>query len=233
MKKIFFILFPSTSFSYVSFSLFPFSVFAQGYWTQKADMTSTILAGRYMAVGFSIGNKGYVGTGQLPLCGPLSDFWEYDPGTDTWDQKANYKGFGFCAGYGTWNAVGFSIGSKGYIGTGECTWWPSNYAVMKDFWEYDPNGIIGIDEEKNNLSLIIFPNPFSTKTIISFSNLNYKIQDLEVKICDLLGKKVKTDMIYNPNSIIIYRNKLETGIYMLIISNKKEILSTEKIIVID
>ena len=42
----------------------------------------------------------------------LKDFWEYDPATNAWTQKAD---FGGTARYG---AVGFSIGSKGYIGTG-------------------------------------------------------------------------------------------------------------------
>ena len=40
------------------------------------------------------------------------DFWEYDPAANTWTQKAD---FGGAARDG---AVGFSIGSKGYIGTG-------------------------------------------------------------------------------------------------------------------
>ncbi|MFH1321784.1 MAG: T9SS type A sorting domain-containing protein [Bacteroidota bacterium] len=52
----------------------------------------------------------------------------YDTGMvlcDTWTQKAN---FGGTARYG---AVGFSIGSQGYIGTG------SDGTYRNDFWEYD------------------------------------------------------------------------------------------------
>ena len=44
--------------------------------------------------------------------GYTKDFWEYDPAANTWTQKAD---FGGTARHG---AVGFSIGSKGYIGTG-------------------------------------------------------------------------------------------------------------------
>ena len=40
------------------------------------------------------------------------DFWEYDPATNTWTQKADFGGTTRSV------AVGFSIGSKGYIGTG-------------------------------------------------------------------------------------------------------------------
>ena len=54
------------------------------------------------------------------------DFWEFDPATNTWTQKAD---FGGTARLGS---LGFSIGSKGYIGTG----WDGVY--LKDFWEYDP-----------------------------------------------------------------------------------------------
>ncbi|MBL0184035.1 MAG: hypothetical protein IPP96_17830 [Chitinophagaceae bacterium] len=52
--------------------------------------------------------------------------WEYDPVTNSWQQKADF------GGVARQNAVGFSIGSKGYIGTGR------NPAYLKDFWEYDP-----------------------------------------------------------------------------------------------
>ena len=80
---------------------------AANTWTQKADFGGTA---RYGAVGFSIGSKGYIGTGYDGSY--IKDFWEYDPAANTWTQKAD---FGGTARYG---AVGFSIGSKGYIGTG-------------------------------------------------------------------------------------------------------------------
>ncbi|MEP7109701.1 MAG: kelch repeat-containing protein [Ferruginibacter sp.] len=96
-------------------------------WTQKADFAG---GARYNAVGFSIGNKGYVGTGNNRNYGEFGikkDFWEYDPATNTWTQKAD---FGGAARY---QATGFSIGSKGYIGTG---WTDSGQT--NDFWEYNP-----------------------------------------------------------------------------------------------
>ena len=96
---------------------------ATDLWTQKADFGGT---GRDAAVGFSIGGKGYVGTGNNGSTG--KDFWEYDPITDCWTQKAYF------AGTGRLGAVGFSIGGKGYIGTGH----DSSTLDRKDFWEYDP-----------------------------------------------------------------------------------------------
>ena len=99
-------------------------------WTQKADFGGT---GRSDAVGFSIGSKGYIGTGGS-YNGSWSwykDFWEYDPAVNTWTQKADFGGIVRS------DAVGFSIGTKGYIGTGE-GYNGHNGLFTKDFWEYDP-----------------------------------------------------------------------------------------------
>ena len=56
------------------------------------------------------------------------DFWEYDPDTDAWTQKAD---FGGTVRAGT---ASFSIGTKGYIGTGY-----NDPIVYNDFYEYDPD----------------------------------------------------------------------------------------------
>jgi hypothetical protein len=91
-------------------------------WTQKADFGGIE---RFGAVGFSIGMKGYIGTG-CDGDSLFSDFWEYDPIADTWTQKADFGGSARIY------AVGFSINSKGYIGTG------MDWDLRDDFWEYDP-----------------------------------------------------------------------------------------------
>jgi len=81
-------------------------------WTQKADFSGTA---RWRSVGFSIDDKGYVGTG-LDANGRTKDFWEYNPSINTWTQKADFSGTARS------QAVGFSINDKGYIGTGSfCT----------------------------------------------------------------------------------------------------------------
>src|SRR4249919_3429949 len=63
---------------------------SQGTWTQKANVFTTPRAG---VVGFSIGSKGYMGTGwQFGGGGYYNDFWEWDQGTSAWTQKANFAG---------------------------------------------------------------------------------------------------------------------------------------------
>ncbi|HOY30571.1 MAG TPA: kelch repeat-containing protein [Bacteroidales bacterium] len=103
-------------------------VLSQDIWVQKANLTG---AARTGTVSFSIGTKGYIGTGwefDGMNMAELGDFWEFDPVSNVWIQKADFGGAQRA------NAVGFSIGNKGYIGTGV-----SNDVKLKDFWEYDPS----------------------------------------------------------------------------------------------
>jgi N-acetylneuraminic acid mutarotase len=62
----------------------------------------------------------------------LRDFWEYDPITNTWTQKANYLGNPF--GSGVYYATGFAVNGKGYVCCGKIGF--SSY--LNQLWEYDP-----------------------------------------------------------------------------------------------
>jgi len=101
-------------------------------WTEKASLP--VSAARTEAVGFSVGNKGYIGTGYVFTDDEmvnLNDFWEYDPETDNWTEKASLP-----VSSARGEAVGFSIGNKGYIGTGNFTAGIGGTA-LRDFWEWD------------------------------------------------------------------------------------------------
>jgi N-acetylneuraminic acid mutarotase len=100
---------------------------ATNVWTKKADFPGNTRSG---AVGFSIGNKGYIGTGKSDGASYTKDFWEWDQATNIWTKKADF------AGNPRESAVGFSIGNKGYIGTGYTGNGDGN-AFYKDFWEWD------------------------------------------------------------------------------------------------
>jgi N-acetylneuraminic acid mutarotase len=102
---------------------FTFSLNAQNSWIQKADLGG---GNRAWTVGFSIGNFGYIGTGNDSGV-LLADIWKWDQISNSWTQVADVGGFPRS------NAIGFSINGKGYIGTGASISGP-----LKDFWEYDP-----------------------------------------------------------------------------------------------
>lgn len=80
---------------------------------------------RIAPVAFSIGSKGYIGTGTWS--GQYADWWEYDEATETWTQKADVPGGG--RSY----AAAFAINNKGYVGLGGGT-----SAALSDFYEFDP-----------------------------------------------------------------------------------------------
>ncbi|MBK6484809.1 MAG: T9SS type A sorting domain-containing protein [Chitinophagaceae bacterium] len=128
-------------------------------WTQKAKFKGSIRAG---AVGFSIGNKGYIGTGyeqyeNVPLFTKM-DFWEYDADANKWNQKADFGGGGRSG------AVGFSIGNKGYIGTGSDV-----IASKKDFWEYSPSALVSVCDMPVELSTV---NIASTSATLKWSTVS-------------------------------------------------------------
>jgi len=113
MKKLYIVVFV--------FAILSNFCFAQGIWTQKANFLGTTPD---FPFSFSIGTKGYVGTGRWPNS---KEFWEFDPTLNVWTQKADFGGQPRCA------ATGFSIGNKGYAGIGD-----GSGGCMMDFWEYDP-----------------------------------------------------------------------------------------------
>ncbi|MBK8341838.1 MAG: hypothetical protein IPL12_00140 [Bacteroidetes bacterium] len=69
------------------------------FYTGKSQNTWSTIASfgggeRERAIAFVIGSRAYVGTGidSANIC--KSDLWEYDPGTNSWTQKANVPGSG-------------------------------------------------------------------------------------------------------------------------------------------
>lgn len=126
----------------VLFPICSLSVQAQtgNYWTQKASVPGAV---RESAVAFSIGNKGYAGTGNKDGGNYLWDFWEYDPALNIWNAKADFTPG--MDSVGRRSAAGFGIGNKGYIGPGVGfdTIPPDQGDTMyNDFWEYDVNSDI-------------------------------------------------------------------------------------------
>ncbi len=99
-------------------------------WLQKADFGDLK---RERAVSFSIGDYGYVGTGEDSMNVSKKDLWRYDPDANSWSQMANLPGVE------RRNAVAFVIDEIGYVGTGidSASSWVGT--LLFDFWAYDPS----------------------------------------------------------------------------------------------
>jgi len=85
---------------------------------------------RQRAIGFSIGNNGYIGLGLVSYLQPNSyynDLWQYDPGSDMWTQKASFPGTG------TKDAFSIVLNNNVYVGGGTT---PSG-AVDPNLYMYD------------------------------------------------------------------------------------------------
>lgn len=96
-------------------------------WEQRADFGNF---GRHRATGMGIGNKAYVGTGHLNGTGFdtwYCDWWEYDPATNAWTQKADYPAGNFA---GDQDVVSLPMDTVGYAGLGQ------NWGTL--FYKYSP-----------------------------------------------------------------------------------------------
>ncbi len=106
--------------------LIPFFSFTQGGWISKAKLSS-----RIFSFSCNIGNKGYVGGGEnISGGGYFNDWWEYDPTSNVWTQKADFE----IRANGRSRGTAFGIGSYGYIVGGRNT----NFIVYDELLEYNP-----------------------------------------------------------------------------------------------
>ena len=101
---------------------------AYGSWTQIAAFPGI---GRSSAVGFSIGNYGYIGSGTPDGFTPLADFYKYDPSSNTWSQIPSLSNG--TDTFPRFDGVAFSFDTLGYVLTGT----DNNY-YFGDVWSYSP-----------------------------------------------------------------------------------------------
>ncbi|MBN1985531.1 MAG: galactose oxidase [Prolixibacteraceae bacterium] len=105
-----------------------------GYWTEKRHITNYTdekydndysNIARMNGSAFTVNGKGYLTCGSTGSL--VSNVWEYDPQMDLWEERTAFEGAART------EAVGFSIGSKGYIVTGR-----SSGYYLYDLWCFDP-----------------------------------------------------------------------------------------------
>ena len=102
---------------------------AYGSWAQIAPFPGPA---RSNAVGFTIGNTGYLGSG-LASDGetPLADFYSYNPGANTWTEIDSISNGD--STYPRFDAVAFGFDTTAYVLTGT-----DGYYYFVDVWRYSP-----------------------------------------------------------------------------------------------
>jgi N-acetylneuraminic acid mutarotase len=96
-------------------------------WAQRSSVPAI---GRHRGIAITIGSRGYAGMGHINAITDIiyNDWWEYDPGTNSWTQKANFPPGP------RMHPTGFTIGNYGYVGTGR----DNAYIEQNDLYRYDP-----------------------------------------------------------------------------------------------
>jgi len=173
-------------------------------WNLKNNFPGMI---RYAACGFSIGDFGYLGTGDTgQIVSQLKDFWQYDPSTDQWFQKNDFSGIA------RGSSLAFTIGDKGYIGCGI-----NGGNKLKDFWEYTPDSTTSISENHSHLSeILLSPNPTT-----SFLKLRTTQHIAHIELFNLLGEKVPVAVDRELRTVNC--ELIPPGIYILQASGEEKI----------
>ena len=94
--------------------------------------------GRDDAIAFALTGSSpsaFVGGGRNGLV-LLQDFWEFDPETGDVGEWTLHS---FFPGKERYNAVGFSIGARAFMGTGTVLISNDLNFYLNDFWEFNPN----------------------------------------------------------------------------------------------
>jgi N-acetylneuraminic acid mutarotase len=169
-------------------------------WMPKSDLPGDR---RRDHAGFTIGNRIFVGTGFNGTNVRLSDFYEYQPITDAWTQRANY-------GFGCHKATGFSANNKGYFSLGESTGGASTYSTLV----YQPNIVTGLEESVHEPVLVISGN--GSVQVNFLSETTAKIQ-----LTTLLGQLIIEKEIAGEKVVFQVPDMAKTMYLLKIISGEK------------
>lgn len=92
------------------------------------------IEGRATSVAFVINEKAYVTLGRNSKRQALKDCWEYNPTSDSWNQKADFPGTGRV------HAIAEVVNGKAYVGLGfDLKKSPyTEGSILNDFWAYNP-----------------------------------------------------------------------------------------------
>ena len=150
--------------------------------------------------------------------GYKGDLYEYSSTYNVWAQRCDFPGDPRRSG------VGFSIGSKGFCGTGL-----SVAGSKRDLYEYTPMAPIGFEDLKKMAEFILYPNPMQVSSTIKVIS-GTSFTDMTMKLFDLNGKLLR-EQKFSGSELEIGRDDLVPGIYFVSLSCSTGALSSSKLII--
>lgn len=90
---------------------------------------------------------------------------------------------------------------------------------LSDYWVVKLSPYVGIEEEKDNGTFRIFPNPFTIQTTINFTK---EVHNATFSLYNLLGEKMKEISGINGESFQVNRGNLPSGVYVFEVIEKEK-----------
>jgi hypothetical protein len=126
------------------------------------------------------------------------------------------------------SVLNFGEVTRDTLGTEDDVTFQTNSNGIETQLCFDP---VGINYEKAEaIGLTIFPNPFSTQTLLQTNGI---FSNAILTIYNSYGQQVKQLTNLNGQGIIFNRDNLRKGIYFLQLSEENKIVAASKIIITD
>jgi hypothetical protein len=89
---------------------------------------------------------------------------------------------------------------------------------------------LGINENNYQQTISIFPNPFSTQTVLQTENFS---NNATLTVDNVFGQTVKQIKNISGQTVILHRDNLPSGLYFIRLTEDNKLIVTEKIIIAD
>src|SRR5258706_503563 len=194
-------------------------------WDVAYSVQQTIDGG-YIVAGSTLSNNGNV-VGNHDTTGSYNDYWIVklnSAGNLQWQKCLGGTGYEEAYYIRQTADEGFIIAGYAEYTDGDVTGSHGNV----DFWVVKLSSFVGIEEESNNSTYNISPNPFTSSAVISFSGLAY---NATFSLYNLLGEKVTEATGINGERFEFNRSNLPSGVYVFEVREKDKSIARGKAVV--